>query len=635
MSDETEHLELAGEFPAITREQWRVLVDGVVGKGLKDPTPEELSRRFERTLVSTTYDGIAIQPLYDGSEGQRDPGLPGQAPFTRGRTPLGSAIGGWDVCQRVEVSGDGTDAGPVVLNELENGATSVWLGLPPAGPVTVDVLDRALNGVYLDLVRVRVDGAPGAADALVELWNRREVPAGDARGNLGHDPLGYAARQGHYDTVGAATDAAVSSAQRCISELPGVRSFVVDATSYHRAGASDGQELGCALATTVAYLRAMVDAGCSPAGAWSQLEIRLAATAEQFPTIAKYRAARRCLARVAEVVGVDASLGVVPLHAVTSSAMLSAYDPWVNLLRTTVACFAAGVGGADAVTVAPYDHVATGPGSSELGRRLARNIQSLLLEESGVARVIDPGGGSWYVEALTGGLAAAGWAFFQEIEGAGGMADSLSSGLVAERLAATWQARSARLATGADPLTGVSEYPNIDEAPPAVAPDRDGPDRDEVAGAGLPVHRYPEAFERLRARSDRHLAIEGQRPTVFLATIGTPAEFTARATFAKNLFEVVGIRALSDETPGADQVAAFAASGAELVCICSSDKQYQPHAAATARELIAAGATRVYLAGRPGEQKAEWEAAGVAEFVYLGGDRVDTLARALDMAGVR
>jgi methylmalonyl-CoA mutase len=299
-----------------------------------------------------------------------------------------------------------------------------------------------------------------------------------------------------------------------------------------------------------------------------------------------------------------------------------------------VACFAAGVGGADAVTVAPYDQVATGPQSSELGRRLARNIQSLLLEESGVARVIDPGGGSWYVEALTDELAAAAWAFFGEIEAAGGMADALRSGLVAARLAATWEARSARLATGADPLTGVSEYPDIDEAPPALAPGGDPTEGGEGSATALPVHRYPEVFERLRARSDRHLATHGQRPTVFLATLGTPAEFTARATFAKNLFEVVGIRALSDETPGSDQVAAFSASGAQLVCICSNDKQYQANAAATAEALVSAGARRVYLAGRPGDLKAEWEAAGVAEFVFLGCDRVDTLARALDMAGV-
>ena len=629
MTHDDEQLQLAGDFPPVTHEQWRVLVDGVLAKGLSEPSPEDLARRFERTLVSHTYDGIAIQPLYDGSEGQRDPGLPGRSPFIRGRTPLANSVGGWDVCQRVEVVGDGTATAEQSRNELENGATSLWLGLDGATSITANVLDRALGGVYLDLVAIRLDGPPEAADALVELWRRRGVAPGDARGTLGLDPLGEAARSGRFEQARGATVRAAETAQRCAAELPAVRALVVDATPYHGAGASDAEELGCALATSTAYLRALVDSGLSPAAAWGQMEIRLAATAEQFPTIAKFRAARRCLARVADVVGVDPGLGLPPLHAVTSSAMLSAYDPWVNLLRTTVACFGAGVGGADAVTVAPYDAVAIGADSTEMGRRLARNIQSLLLEESAIARIIDPAGGSWYVESLTDGLAAAAWAWFRQIEAAGGMLAALADGAVSERLETTWAARSARLATGADPLTGVSEFPDIDESPPAIAPDAPA-----ASGPGLPVHRYPEAFERLRARSDRHLAEHGERPAVFLATLGNPAQFSARATFAKNLFEVVGVRALSDETPDVDQMATFQASGARLACICSNDKIYQGQASATARALVAAGAQRVYLAGRPGELKAEWEAAGIDEFVYQGIDRVEALSRALDLAGV-
>jgi methylmalonyl-CoA mutase len=303
--------------------------------------------------------------------------------------------------------------------------------------------------------------------------------------------------------------------------------------------------------------------------------------------------------------------------------MLSAYDPWVNLLRNTVACFAAGTGGADAVTVLPHDRVSAGPSSSDLGRRLARNIQALLLEESHLARVIDPAGGSWYVESLTDELARAAWEWFQQIEAGGGMVAALTQGLVQARLDATWQARLARLASGADPITGVSEFPNIDEQPPPVP-------------VSTGQRRYPAAFEVQRARSDRHLEVHGTRPSVFLANIGAPSVHTARATFAKNLFEVVGIRAFSSELPVTpdNAGAAFSAAGARLACLCSSDALYAETAADVARALKAAGAERVYLAGRPGDHRAEWEAAGVDEFVYQGCDRLDVLTRALDTAGV-
>jgi methylmalonyl-CoA mutase len=614
MTNDEQHLQLAGEFPPVTYEEWRALVNGVLAKGLSDPTPEELAARFERTLVSHTYDGIAIQPLYDGRVGEREPGLPGQAPFVRGRTPLGNAAGGWDVCQRVEVEGDGSAANALALEELENGATSLWLGL--AGAESPEALRRVLDGVHLDLIGVRLDGGERAG----EMARAFAALGGSGPANLGLDPIGQAASTGSHGDVADGLAEAAEVAQGCRA---GVRALVVDAVRYHRAGAADAEELGCALATAVAYLRELTGAGMTLPAAWAQMEVRLAASADQFSTIAKFRAARRLWGRVAEVMELDPAVTVPPLHAVTSPAMLSAYDPWVNLLRTTVACFGAGVGGADAVTVAPYDAVATGPGSSDLGRRLARNIQSLLLEESGMARIIDPAGGSWYVEALTDELAAAAWRWFQDIETAGGMAAALGAGMVGERLASTWTKRSARLATGADPLTGVSEFPNIDESPPPKLPVPVG-----GAAGGLPVHRYPEAFEALRARTDAQVAAGGSRPRVFLATIGTPAQFTARATFAKNLFEVVGIRALEGDAT------TFGATEATLACICSTDKIYSEQAAGVARALKDAGATRVYLAGRPGDRRGEWEAAGIDEFIYQGCDRLDVLARVLDVAGV-
>jgi methylmalonyl-CoA mutase len=338
-----------------------------------------------------------------------------------------------------------------------------------------------------------------------------------------------------------------------------------------------------------------------------QLEFRYAATADQFLTIAKLRAARRLWARVAEVCGAPEA-GGQRQHAVTSSAMMTARDPWVNMLRTTLACFAAGVGGADAVTVQPFDARLGLPDG--FARRIARNTQSLLIEEANVARVVDPAGGSWYVERLTEDLAEAGWAWFTEIERAGGMAAALDAGLVADRLAATWARRADNLAHRRDPVTGVSEFPNLDERLPVRAP--------------LPVphggHHYGEAFEALRDRAEAMPA----RPTVFLATLGPIAVHTARATFAANLFAAGGIATVRSgpSTDPAEIAAAFRDSGATVACLCSSDKLYAEYAAPVAAALREAGATKVWVAGKGSPD----------DHLYTGCDAVAVLAETLGVA---
>ncbi|EOD67199.1 methylmalonyl-CoA mutase family protein, partial [Amycolatopsis vancoresmycina] len=380
-----------------------------------------------------------------------------------------------------------------------------------------------------------------------------------------------------------ALEPAAALAARVAGKYPNVRTIVADGLPFHEAGGSDAQELGALVAAGVAYLRALTDAGLDVEAAAGQLEFRLAATADQFSTIAKLRAARRLWARVAEVCGFTSPMRQ---HAVTSPAMLTRRDPWVNMLRTTVACFGAGVGGADAVTVLPFDAAIGKPDA--FAARIARNTHAVLLEESKLAGVADPAGGSWYVEKLTDDLAHAAWAEFTAIEGEGGVVASLDSGALAGRLAATWEKRSSRIATRRDPLTGVSEFPNLAEKPVVRAP------APVFAEGGLPRHRYAEGFEALRDASDAYLASHGSRPKIFLATLGPVAAHTARAGFAANLFQAGGIEAVN---PGAtdDLPGAFRASGARIACLCGTDEAYSTHAADVAASL---GAEYVLLAGK-------------------------------------
>ena len=267
---------------------------------------------------------------------------------------------------------------------------------------------------------------------------------------------------------------------------------------------------------------------------FGQLEFRYAVTANQFASIAKLRAARRIWDRVGELCGLAERPGQRQ-HAVTSHAMLTRRDPWVNLLRTTIACFAAAIGGAQAITVAPFDSALGIP--DDFGRRIARNTQSILHDESSLARVSDAAGGSFYVETLTEELAAVAWQKFTELEAAGGVLARAGRRLVGRAAGHELAATSGRLATRRDPITGVSEFANPEESSghPA-APVRSRP------AAGLPQHRYAEEYEAFRDRSDAMLAETGHRPTVLLAALGPAQPHSARVAFAANLFQAGGSR---------------------------------------------------------------------------------------------
>ncbi|MFC9239956.1 methylmalonyl-CoA mutase family protein [Streptomyces decoyicus] len=626
MTAESPELPLAAAFPDADREQWQRLVEGVLRKS---GVTEATGAAAEDALATDLQDGIRIRPLYTAEDGTAALGHPGFPPFVRAGRPEGTSVAGWDVRQR-HVHTDPRRANESVLADLENGVTSVWLTVGDGG-VPVEGLEQTLDGVYLDLAAVVLDAGADfvpAAEELLRLYTASGAPLSEATGCLGADPLGLLARTGDDAKLRLQLESAARLAARCTAEAPGIRALAVDALPYHEAGGSAAEELGISLATGVAYLRQLTVAGLGIDDACRQLEFRYAASADQFLTIAKLRAARRLWARVAEVCGASPAAAAQRQHAVTSTVMMTRRDPWVNMLRTTVAGLSAGVGGADAVTVLPFDAALGMPDA--FARRIARNTQSVLLEESHLSKVIDPAGGSWYVESLTDELAGAAWAWFQEIEGAGGQAASLRSGMIAGRLARTWERRTEDLARRREPITGVSEFPHLAEPPvhrePAPTP----------IGGGLPRVRRDDAYERLRSRSDDHLAASGARPKVFLAALGPVAAHTARVAFAANLFQAGGIETVAEPAPvDAESVAeAFARSGARIACLCSSDAVYGEQAAAVAAALKSAGALRVHLAGKPGERREEFVAAGVDSFVFAGCDAVEVLSSALDVMEV-
>ncbi|MFN8053558.1 MAG: methylmalonyl-CoA mutase family protein, partial [Acidimicrobiales bacterium] len=396
----TPDLALAAEFPAVDRAQWLALVDKVL-KGAP----------FERRLVSTTYDGIAIQPLYTAADVvERPEQYPGQPNFTRGATAARPERGAWEIRQ-TQVHPDPAEANRRIIEDLEGGVGSLALRLDVGGAGAVDGvviggaadLATLLDGVYLDLVPIVVEAGTrfaSAAELLFDLWESKDIAPDQRRGSLGADPLGALAVTGRLPQgLSGALAEIADLAQRCAT-LPNVRVVEVDTAPYVDAGASEAEELGLMLATGVAYLRALVDAGMSPDAAARTIGFTISADADVFASIAKLRAARRIWAHALAAVGVDAASS---FSVRTAGRMMTRRDPWVNMLRTTAACFAAGVAGAEAVTVQPFD-VALGQADG-LARRIARNTQLILQEESNIGVVSDPAGGSWFLESLTTQLA--------------------------------------------------------------------------------------------------------------------------------------------------------------------------------------------------------------------------------------
>lgn len=341
-------------------------------------------------------------------------------------------------------------------------------------------------------------------------------------------------------------------------------------------------------------------------------------------------------ARIAEACGVEAK--PARLHAETAWRMQTTYDPWVNILRNSLAAFSAGIGGADAIAVLPFTS-ALGL-ADEFARRIARNSQLILLRESHLGGVADPAAGAGGFEALTEALCEKAWSLFQMLEAAGGLIANLQTGLPQAWIAATAKARGRTLAQRSEVLTGTSEFPNLAEAPVAVlAPRPPGPDTPAAAGPGpqlrvapLPSHRDSEVFEALRQSSAAAFAASGAAPKVFLANFGPPSAFLARHNFAAALFAVAGLDAAPGEGfTSIDAVCtAFAASAAKLACICAADGQLQSEGNALALALQASGARRIFVVAEP-------HAASVADlpdvtFLHRGCDIVAVLQDALASA---
>ncbi|MCP4655834.1 MAG: methylmalonyl-CoA mutase [bacterium] len=710
-------------FPPTSFDEWRRRVES-----------ELAGVAFERALVRPTLEGFARQPLYTAEDppAGRDPaGFPGLPPYTRGGHPLDQDFRGWTIAQEVAGPSVAT-ARAAIRSDVASGVRLLWLrgdhatrrGLDPddeaarslvaRGGIPLTALDdaeRLLDGVDLSQVAVVVDAGanalPGAA-LLVETARRQGIDPDKLHGGFGCDPLAALAADGSLpgplDTAFALMADLAAWSHR---NAPGMRAVLVSAVPYHDAGATAVDELALATATGVEYLRRLNAAGLDVDTVAAQIQFAFSVGRDLFIEIAKLRAARLLWAKVVRASGGSAEARAMHLHARGSTVTRTRCDPWGNLLRGTAESFAAAVGGADSIVNAPFDEV-LGPREDPDGqdareiddrrvapRRIAAHTHHILKEESHLAQVLDPAGGSWYVESLTDELARAAWTLFQDLESRGGMARCLTSGRVAEILRESAEKRRRAVAKRREAIVGVSDFPNLkaeipepetpdfkrlgEEAAVAVARYRSGHDAgealaalaatgdgtpggrsaataaaaaagatlgalsaalwgsgDPVTTSALPRGRLAEPFEELQIAGAGSPAERGKRPRVFLAKIGTPAEHRARAGFAANFFAAAGVEPVAPEGFEDPQAAAaaFAESQAEVAVVCSTDERYPELVPALAPLLKERGARRVYLAGRPGEREAACREAGIDEFIFLGCDVHGVLRALLAELGV-
>lgn len=694
--------QISEDFPPVDYQTWRESVEADL-RGVP----------FERKLVSHTYEGIDIQPVYtlaDQLAGYDPTGFPGADPMVRGTKPLGHVLSGVDIRQE-HTHPDLKVSNELILGDLQGGVTSLQLRLDRATRVGHGLTDSAamsmvgddglmvynvtdfetlLNGVQLDLVDLAIDGGAAfipAAAAMVGLWQHNDIAPEKARGAFNADPLKTLASEGQLPVSAEASLSQMAAlAKWTHTAMPKVTSVAVDTSPYHDSGATAAEDIAFSAATGLQYLRSMTDAGMSIDDAAKQMLFRVSLGTHHFLAIAKLRAMRQVWARVMQASGGTARS--MKVHARTGNRVMTQRDPYVNLLRNSVSVFAALTGGVDAITSLPFDHAAGLPDT--FSRRIARNTVLILQEESHLHRVMDPAGGSWFLEKLTRDMAEKAWDIFQQIESAGGMLAALTSGWVAEQIDSAYAPRAKDIAKRKEGITGVSEFPNLREddvshpppdlealrsaaqqfnakpaetvtetaqsqsssAEPLQVDDDLIPKCIGLAESGATIgsigkamgfepgattirpiepRAFAQPFEELRDASDAWMKTHGQRPQIFSANIGPVAHFNARASYAKNFFEAGGFEMLENEGfPDASAAAAaFAQSGTDTAVICSSDKIYADQAAAVASALKSAGAKTVILAGHPGENEQAWTAAGVDEFIYIKCDVLGTLRKLL------
>ena len=613
----TKREKLFTEFPPVPTEKWEEVI-----------TADLKGADYERKLVWKTGEGFNVRPYYraENLEGIKFLGSQaGEFPYVRGTR----AHNRWRVHQTVSVVCP-KEANAEALKILNAGVDSLGFCIASEAFTAAD-LDTLLGEICIPAVQLTFCGQKTAdvAELVLAKIEKEGIAKEDVRIAFCIDPLvkGLSTKGDFCSPNGEKCFARIAELIRKTKEYKHIRVVTVSGQIFGNSGSTIVEELAFVLSAGHDYLVRLMDAGLTIEEAARKLRFSFSVSSNYFMEIAKFRAARMLWANI--VKGYNPSKNCackMHIHARTADWNQTVYDPYVNMLRGTTEAMSATIAGVHSLEVTPFDAAFESP--TEFSKRIARNVELLLKHESHFDQVVDPAGGSYYVENLTQSIAAEAWKLFLEIEEKGGYAEAYKAGFIKERVEASAAAKDKAIATRRQTLLGANQFPNFTEVAPKEIT-AEAVTRPAAEGNVLTPYRGAMAFEAMRLHVDR----SGKQPKAFMLTCGNLAMARARAQFSCNFFACAGIR-VQDNTFFKDLeegVKAALESKAEIVVLCSSDDCYA-ELAPRVKEMLGDKAILV-IAGAPACM-AELEAQGIGNFIHVKSNVLDTLHNYLTQMGI-
>ncbi|MEN8204053.1 MAG: methylmalonyl-CoA mutase family protein [Bacteroidota bacterium] len=596
--------QLFAEFQELTTQSWEAKIKADL-KGAD----------YDKKLVWRSDEGIHVKPYYR----QEDLESLAYLDQVGQLRAAGSAPNSWIVCQDIYTDSDTLEINQRIKAALKGGAQAIRIHLSKCPISDIQILESMLDGVPMEESEIHFEGclcADALFDMLCEYASSKGVNPALLKGGLGADPLGKMVRLGvpiaSMENIGKLVQAAHKTS-------PGLRSIEVNGALIQNAGSTLVEELAFGLSMASEYMSILCERGIDPVVAQDSLHLSLAAGSNYFMEIAKLRATRILWAKIAAAYGVGASDCKIRIHSTSSQWNMTLYDPYVNMLRGTTEAMSAITGGADMLSVLPFDYPYGE--STQFSDRIARNIQIILREEAYFDRVADPASGSYYIESLTDAIAEKVWELFRKVESDGGFMKSFKLGWIQEMVLESRDKKTSKIASGRGRVLGSNAYPNFNESILDMLKKKEETSQLDGDLTPLVPFRVSSLFEELRLQTEE----SEKRPKVLLFKYGNPAWVTARAAFSGNFFacsgyEIMDQPAFSSVEEGI-QVARD--SAADLVVLCSSDDAYATLAPAVAEALK--DLSIVVIAGNPASDMEALQKAGINYFIHLRSNMLETL----------
>ncbi len=603
-------------FPLMTKEDWQVKAE------------ESLKGKSIESLKNNTYENIVLEPLYSRQDEKHLADFPGGSDFRRGVNPLGYVTNSWKIAQRIPYN-TVSELKEKLQEALGKGQTAISF------EVSKDLLDT--KETIIELLGDLPKDIPFAINGKGLQGTLLEVLAGAGNpekwsGYVSNDPISLFAEEELMSED--FLNEWLKNIKLASEKLPNLRTVLINTFTYHQGGANAVQELGIAAASGTFYLQKLLDSGMKLEAVLSKMIFQFSIGSHFFMELAKLRAARILWDKITKVYGSDVQHRGMQIAAETSSFTKTVYDPHVNILRAGNEAFAAVIGGVQYLHVAPFDDAT---GSSQLSERIARNTQNILKEEAHLQKVIDPAGGSWYVEALTTELAEKAWQYFQQIEAKGGILEVLKSGWLQDEISTVYTKRKQDIFTRKQSIVGTNVYANLADK---VAPANEKTTDNYFESAGptikikaIPNTRLSEPFEELRSISERIEVKSGSKPQVGMICLGELKQYKPRLDFMKGFLAAGGLEAsVSGSISSLETARDFILrQDTKYFCLCGSNDQYESLGHEILAGLNQEFSDRIfYLAGLPErEQKAQWLNEGVKQFIHLKSNCYETLSTIL------